>query len=135
MNMLVVCAAVVQKQDKILLAQRKAEGAQGLLWEFPGGKLICGESPKDCLIREIREELDMQIEVGDVLEVVSHIYQVDTQILLLAYWCRHLSGEGRKADCNDFVWVEPSAIHSYNLSAADIPVWQKLQRFIERGLL
>jgi 8-oxo-dGTP diphosphatase len=126
MKTLIVCAAVIRREGKILLAQRKHSRDQGLLWEFPGGKLISGESPEECLVREIKEELDMEIIVEKVFEIVSHFYQADTQILLLAYLCKHLKGKGNALDCNDFHWVDVGNLKEYALAAADIPILNKL---------
>ncbi|HZW81927.1 MAG TPA: (deoxy)nucleoside triphosphate pyrophosphohydrolase [Candidatus Deferrimicrobium sp.] len=126
MKTLIVCAAVIRREGKVLLAQRKNSGAQGLLWEFPGGKLISGESPEECLVREIKEELDMDIIVEEVFQIVSHFYQADTQILLLAYLCKHLKGEGKALDCHDFHWVDIGNLKEYELAAADIPILNKL---------
>ncbi len=126
MQTIVVCAAVIERNGCVLLALRKAGGEQGLLWEFPGGKLIPGESPAQCLLREINEELNMHIEVNAILEVSSHCYNPEQQILLLAYLCRHLNGEGEALDCQDFRWVDPDEIENYNLAPADLPVLEKL---------
>ncbi len=114
-----------------MIAQRKPQGQQGLLWEFPGGKLISGESPAECLVREIKEELDMQIEAVRILEVVSHFYQPEIQILLLAYLCKHLSGEGKTLECKDFHWVYPAKLKDYEMAPADLPVVEKLMALPE----
>ncbi|HEX3015899.1 MAG TPA: NUDIX domain-containing protein, partial [Desulfobacteria bacterium] len=97
--------------------------------EFPGGKLIPGETPAQCLIREIREELAMSIGVSGVFEVVSHCYQPGVQILLLAYLCEHLSGEGATLDCQAFRWVRPAELLDYDLAEAD---WSIRAKYLGR---
>ncbi|HWJ02431.1 MAG TPA: (deoxy)nucleoside triphosphate pyrophosphohydrolase [Verrucomicrobiae bacterium] len=133
MRTVVVCAAVIIKENRVLIAQRRPGGQQGLLWEFPGGKLIPGETPPQCLVREIREELKMLIRVGEVIQVVSHCYTQETQILLLAYLCEHLEGEGETLECEDFRWVYPSELKDYELAAADLPVVAKLLELPQVG--
>ncbi len=127
MHILVVTAAIIHQEDKILIAQRKSNADHGLKWEFPGGKLRFGEEPKDGLRREIKEELDMEVEVGEIFEVVSHLYG-ERHILLLCYTCRYLGQTPRTRDCQDFRWVTPEAMTDYDFTEADIPVVRKLQK-------
>ncbi|KEO82517.1 (deoxy)nucleoside triphosphate pyrophosphohydrolase [Tumebacillus flagellatus] len=127
MKQLVVTAAVIERDGRILLAQRKPETHMGLKWEFPGGKLEWGEDPRAGLAREIREELGIEIEVGDVLEVVSHTYE-DRHVVLMGYSCRCRSGELQKLDVQDVRWVQPDELLSYDLAPADVPIVEKLLR-------
>lgn len=127
MHTLVVTAAIIQREDKILITQRKSNADHGLQWEFPGGKLNYAEDPKEGLRREIIEELDMEIEVGDVFEVISHCYG-ERHILLLCYLCRYLGQKPTTKDCQDFHWVTPEEMDNYPFTAADVPVVKKLQR-------
>ncbi|WP_157721969.1 (deoxy)nucleoside triphosphate pyrophosphohydrolase [Tumebacillus avium] len=91
MKQLVVTAAVIEKDGRVLVAQRKPDAHMGLKWEFPGGKLEWGEDPRAGLVREIAEELGIEIAVEEVLEVVSHTYE-DRHIVLIGYRCRYLRG-------------------------------------------
>jgi 8-oxo-dGTP diphosphatase len=125
MKQLVVTAAVIEREGLILLAQRKPDAHMGLKWEFPGGKLEWGEDPRDGLAREIREELGIEIEVGDVLEAVTHTYE-DRHIVLLGYRCRYLRGEIQKLDVQDVRWVRPEALKTYDLAPADVPIVDRL---------
>lgn len=129
MKQLVVTAAIIEKDGQILLAQRTPERHMGLKWEFPGGKLEWGEEPRAGLQREIREELGIGITVGDVVEVVSHTYE-DRHIVLIGYRCQYASGELQKLDVHDLRWVRPEELMSYDLAPADVPIVQKLLRWL-----
>ncbi|MGZ4134518.1 MAG: (deoxy)nucleoside triphosphate pyrophosphohydrolase [Tumebacillaceae bacterium] len=122
---LVVTAAVIERENTVLIAQRKPDSHMALKWEFPGGKLEWGEDPRDGLKREIREELGIEIDVGDVVEVVSHTYE-DRQIVLLAYRCRYRSGTVQLLDVHDVRWVPPAELLSVDLAPADVPIVEKL---------
>jgi 8-oxo-dGTP diphosphatase len=124
---IVVTAAIVQDEGKILLAQRRKDSHQGLKWEFPGGKLEFGESPEECLVREIREELDINIRVKGIFQVVSHIYG-ERQVILLCYLCHLDQGQIKPKECHDFRWVEKQDLIKYDLAPADIPVARQLAR-------
>lgn len=122
---LVVTAAVIEQENTVLIAQRKPGSHLALKWEFPGGKLEWGEDPRDGLKREIREELGIEIEVGDVVEVVSHTYE-DRQIVLIAYKCRYVRGTVQMLDVHDVRWVQPEELRTVDLSPADVPIVDKL---------
>jgi 8-oxo-dGTP diphosphatase len=128
----IICsAAIIRKGQKILIAQRKADSKlEPLKWEFPGGKIEFAEDPRVCLVREIKEEMGTEIEVGNIFEVVSHNYRKDGEtyhVLLLCYLCNYLRGEPRPIDCHDVRWVGCQDIAHYDFAAADIPVVKKLR--------
>lgn len=89
---LIVTAGVLRSGDSVLIARRSSGPLAGL-WEFPGGKLEPAESPEACLARELREELGLEVEVGDIFAVVYHPYP-GRPVLLLAYSCRLCGGHG-----------------------------------------
>jgi 8-oxo-dGTP diphosphatase len=122
-----VTAAVMVKEDTVLIAQRAAGSHMGLMWEFPGGKLEPGETPEECIVREIREELDMEIEVIDIYKVVSFKYY-EKDILLLAYRCKLLNGEGKAVECNDFKWVKRDELTGFEFVPADVAIAEKLKK-------
>lgn len=119
MQQLIVTAAIIERGSEILIAQRKAGASQGLLWEFPGGKVRFGEDPRHCLAREIREELGADIEVGPLFSVESHVYDDDRHIILIVYRCRLLAGEPRPIDCHAVAWIRPGQLREFDLAAAD----------------
>ena len=86
-----VTAAIILKDNKVLIAQR-APGENLAGWEFPGGKIEHGETPKECLKREIREELDVDIEVSDFFGESIYTYHSGT-IKLMPFWCQWISGD------------------------------------------
>lgn len=127
--MIIVTAAIIQDQGKLLIAQRKAGAHLALKWEFPGGKVEEGEHPEDCLKREIAEELGIKIEVGNIFKVVSHKYE-SKHILLLCYLCNYLEGTVTAKDCHDFRWIWPRELRGYDFAEADLPVVELLLKEI-----
>lgn len=121
MEITVVVAAIIKQDDKYLIAQRKKGTHLGLLWEFPGGKLEKGESPEECLQREIQEELSLKVEPMDIYKVVSHHYETK-HIIMLCYFCRIISGVPQLIECNDFQWVTAKEMSSFQFAPADLPV-------------
>jgi 8-oxo-dGTP diphosphatase len=130
MKPIICAAAVIRRGDTILIAQREHDSnLEPLKWEFPGGKIEFTEDPRVCLAREIREEMDFDIEVNDIFEVVSHNYQKGGEtyhVLLLCYLCTHLRGQPRAIECHDMRWVGPDEIGGYDFAAADIPIVRKV---------
>ncbi len=114
----VVAAAVIIKDGRVLLT-RRAEGQHlAGLWEFPGGKLEAGESPEEALVRECREECGIEVEVGQILDVTHHRYP-EKDVLLLFYRCALHSGEVRHLQVADHAWVAPVDLDRYPLPPAD----------------
>lgn len=116
-----VAAAVIKNNGKVLIAQRPEFSHMGLKWEFPGGKIETGEDAAACLKREIREELDLEIEVGRELMVVEHQYQ-DRKVILHCHLCRYLRGEAKTLECRNFKWVSAGEMKSFDFAEADLPV-------------
>jgi 8-oxo-dGTP diphosphatase len=128
-----VTAAVIQdEQGRILLTQRPAEDRHALKWEFPGGKLVAGESPESCLRRELEEELGIAVEVNDIIHAVNHQYP-GLAILLLAYRCRMNAGEIRLCFHQALRWVRPEDLLTFDLVEADKPVARKVLEKIGQG--
>ncbi len=132
MKTVAVTAAIIKKGDKYLIAQRKKGSHQGMKWEFPGGKIEKGENPEACLKREIKEELNVDIEVEGIYQIVSHNYE-NRQVILLCYTCRIVDGELKNVDCHDFRWVTPAEMDRYEFAPADIPVVEKLCQTVGSG--
>jgi 8-oxo-dGTP diphosphatase len=124
---LVVTAALIRKEDKMLIAQRYVKTDHALKWEFPGGKLENGETPEVCLSREIKEELNLEVEVKDIFKVVYHEYP-GKKILLLCYLCNDLGGQAEAIDCQDFRWIHIDELDQFNFVEADMPIVEKIKR-------
>lgn len=119
--MRVVTAAVICRNGKILITQRPEGKAHAGFWEFPGGKLEDGEDPIASLHREIEEEIGVRIRIGEIIEVVHHVYHNGT-FLILAYLCELIEGEIRHLEVADHCWIDPEQASQYNLLPADQPI-------------
>ena len=127
-NCVEVSAALIFHNDKLLIAQRHAKAHLGGLWEFPGGKREADETFEECLVREIREELGIEISVGKLFEEITHAYQEKT-VYLKFFVCRLLHGEPQPLGCAAFKWVGKSELADYKFPAADAQLLQKLKAF------
>lgn len=114
----VVTAAVISKDERVLIACRPPYGLLGGLWEFPGGKQQEGEDLATCLRREIREELGAEIEVGAQLGVYQHAY-THFRVTLYAFHCTLLQGEPRPIQVADLRWVAPTELSQYPMGKID----------------
>jgi 8-oxo-dGTP diphosphatase len=126
MQPLIVSAAILRRQKRVLITQRPAGKPHGGLWELPGGKLDGHESPRQALRRELREELDLEVAVGDVFEVIYHRYDWGP-VLILAFECQHLAGVLRHLEVSDHRWILPEESDQYPLLPADRPIFAKLR--------
>lgn len=124
-----VSAALIFHDGKLLIAQRHAEAHMGGLWEFPGGKREPGESFEQCLVREIREELGVEISVGELFEEVAHTYP-EKSVHLKFFTCKLLSGEPQPLGCAAFKWVGTAELRDYEFPAADAQLLEKLSRLV-----
>ena len=133
MKTVIVAAGLIIERGKILVTQRKKDSHQGLLWEFPGGKIEEGEEPRKALQREFREELDIEVEVGRIFEAVYHTYP-EYPILLLVYHCRIEQGTPKVLGCHDLRWVHPSKIEELAMPHADDAIRKHLGSLEESDL-
>ncbi|HNU79873.1 MAG TPA: 8-oxo-dGTP diphosphatase MutT [Bacillota bacterium] len=123
--MYIVTAAAIIRDGKVLIAQRQQGSHMEYKWEFPGGKLEPDETPEECIIREIKEEMDIDIEVDDIYKVVKFKYE-EKDILLLCYLCRIIKGDLKAIECNDFRWVTKDELPGFDFVPADLPIVEKL---------
>jgi len=115
-----VVGAVIVQEGRVLCAQRGPQGTLAGLWEFPGGKIEAGETPEAALAREIREELDCEVEVGDLVTSTTHEYEFAV-VTLATYWCTPSSGEPRASEHSTLQWVEPAKLSHLDWAPADVP--------------
>ena len=120
-----VVAALIWQEGKFLICQRPAHKARGLLWEFVGGKVEPGESNEAALIRECREELAIELRVGDVFMEVDHIYP-DITIRLVLFHAAIAEGEPQMLEHNDIQWIRPRQIPQYDFCPADQEILKKI---------
>lgn len=124
---LIVTAALLRMDSKILITKRPADKQQGGFWEFPGGKLNSDETPQQALHRELLEEIDLEVEVGAIFEVVYHRYDWGA-VLILVYECRPLGTVIRNLEVDEHRWVTVEQLPEYDLLPADRPIVDKLLR-------
>ena len=119
--LLVACAIILNSQNKVIVCQRSASMHLPLKWEFPGGKIEEDETPEECLIREIKEELDIEISVIEQLRVNDHHY-LDKSIRLIPFICRHLGGDVTLKEHADYKYLDNEHLLDLDWAEADIPV-------------
>ena len=114
-----VTAGVIRRGDLLLIAQRPLDGLLGGMWEFPGGKREPGESLPECLARELREEMQIEVEVGRQLTVVKHAF-THFRITVYAFECQYQSvGEPECIGVHDWRWVAPSELDAFAFPVVD----------------
>ena len=121
-----VAAGVIRKPGWILIDRRKPEGLLGGLWEFPGGKVAGGETPAEAVVREVREELDIVVEVVAPLVRIRHAY-THFRITLHAFQCRHVSGRPRAVGCAAVKWVRPAQLGRYAFPKANHKILEAIR--------
>ena len=121
-----VAAGLVFRDRRLLISQRYAQDHLGGLWEFPGGKREPGETFEQCLIRELREELGIEVAVEELLDNVIHEYPTRT-IRLKFFRCRLRDGEPQALGCQAFEWVRVEGLAAHPFPPADALLLEKLR--------
>jgi 8-oxo-dGTP diphosphatase len=121
-----VSAGLVFREGRLLITKRHAAAHLGGLWEFPGGKREPGETFEAALVRELREELGVEVVVGELFETVEHAYPERT-VLLKFFLCQLPQGEPQAIDCAAVKWVNHAELAVHDFPAADAGLLQKLQ--------
>ena len=121
-----VSAALIFRAGKLLITQRHAKSHLGGLWEFPGGKREPDESFEACLVREIREELGVEISVGELFEEIHHDYP-EKSVHLKFFICKLLAGEPQPLDCAAVKWIEAADLAAHEFPAADTRLLERLR--------
>jgi 8-oxo-dGTP diphosphatase len=120
-----VTCAIIQHEGKILLARRKADDAQGGLWEFPGGKVEPGETEEECLLRELDEELGIGVEIERFF--IRHRFPIKSgELELVAFLCRMTSPPTRLEAHSEVAWVLPGDLLKWELMPADVGIAERL---------
>ena len=124
-----VTAAIIMNENRVLIAERAPDENLAGKWEFPGGKIEPGETPQECLKREIREELEVDIDVLDLFGESIYAYQNGT-IKLIAFWCQWNSGDFRLNVHSRIEWVTHRELDLYDFAPADLPLVEKLKEVL-----
>jgi 8-oxo-dGTP diphosphatase len=119
--MLDVACAIIEEGSRVLAAQRARTGELALKWELPGGKVRAGESAEQCIIREIREELDLLVEVRARMPAFCHDDRMNP-VRLIPFVCTVSSGTVRVLVHNRVLWLEPGELAELDWCPADLPV-------------
>lgn len=125
--MIKVAVAVIKREGKVLIARRQKEGPLKGKWEFPGGKIEDGETPEECLKRELSEELGIKAHVAGFIDSTSHEYE-HIHVNLSFYNVELLSEEIIPKDYREIRWISPDKLNSYDFPEANRPVMRKLAR-------
>jgi len=125
-----VACAIIERGGLILAVQRKAGEHLSLKWEFPGGKIEMGESPEQCIVREIWEELDLEIGIISEGPEIQHEYS-GAIILMKSFRCQILDGIITLNEHENFTWLKPAELTTLDWAEADVPI----VRWIEKQTL
>jgi 8-oxo-dGTP diphosphatase len=117
--MTTVVAAVIERDGRILIAQRKSTGQHALKWEFPGGKVEPVEAPEAALVRELEEELAIRARVEREIMRYEYQYPGRSPILLIFYSVTEFMGEPENLDFEQIVWVTRASLRDYDFLEGD----------------
>lgn len=120
-----IAIGLVWKEGRLLIARRPAGVHLGGLWEFPGGKVEAGETPEQCLLRELQEEVGVEVDILGERPVIEFTYPERT-VRLRPIDCRWVSGEPHPAGCEEPRWVQPGELSDYEFPAANAPLLASL---------
>jgi 8-oxo-dGTP diphosphatase len=124
-----VACALIEKDGRVLAAQRSSTMSMPLKWEFPGGKIRESESAEACLMREVREELGIDVVVGQPLTAVTHRYPALT-VTLYPFRCRIVAGAIMLHEHAACSWLMPAELHTLDWAEADWPVIDEYQELV-----
>jgi len=119
-------AVVINRKNEVLVAQRRQEDMLGGLWEFPGGKREAGETIEECIVRELKEELGIKIEIGEFLTEVKHAYSHFTMDMH-TYFAKIVAGRPRPIECQSYRWLKISDLRKLPYSKADLKIINALE--------
>ena len=124
--MIEVVAALIRAEDRFMICRRPEGKARAMLWEFPGGKIEPGETPRQALVRECREELDIDVTVGEKLMTVVHEYP-DLTVCLSLFLCSAADGEPQLKEHSDMRWITAAETDGYAFCPADADILKMIK--------
>jgi A/G-specific adenine glycosylase len=122
-----IAVGVVFKKDRVLVTRRKPEGLLGGLWEFPGGKILAGETAAAACVREIREEVNLTVQVDSFLTQVKHAY-THFKIIMEVFCCSYIRGRVKLNGPEDFRWLSLQKLDEYPFPKANHKFMGKLKQ-------
>jgi 8-oxo-dGTP diphosphatase len=125
---LLVSAGIIHRQGKVLVGQRRRNDRHALKWEFPGGKVEFGESPQQALVRELREELQIEATVGSELARYEHDYPSGSRIHLLFFAIRDFAGEPHARVFEQISWIDLPVLPELDFLDGDLDFVKRLAR-------
>ena len=123
--MVEVVAALIWNENRFMICQRPSHKSCGLLWEFVGGKVECGETKEQALVRECQEELAVTLAVGEEFMDVVHAYP-DITVHLTLFHARIVAGTPQKLEHNDIRWITPAEIPNFAFCPADKDILKRI---------
>jgi 8-oxo-dGTP diphosphatase len=129
--LIVVAAALVGEDGRVLLQKRPEGRSMPGLWEFPGGKVEVDELPESALARELHEELAIEVDPGDLTPACFASAPIgERQLILLLYICRHWAGEPIPMESPELGWFRVSEMHCLAMPPADLPLLDLLEKLL-----
>ena len=126
-----VVAAVIRKDDRIFATQRGyGEFKDG--WEFPGGKIEPGETPQQALVREIREELETEIRVGDLIDTIEYDYPT-FHLSMDCFWCEIVEGSLELKEHEAAKWLDRESLYTVDWLPADVGLVEKIKNILDEN--
>lgn len=126
-----VACAIIERNGLVLAAQRSASMSLPLKWEFPGGKIEPGETAKECLYRELQEEMSVEIVISREMAASTHCYEKFT-VTLHPFICSLAGGELTLLEHTEIIWLPPSQLLDLDWAEADLPVISDYLRVAEK---
>ena len=121
-----VAIGIIWKNKKLIISKRPIKKLLGGLWEFPGGKIETNETPKECLVREVLEELNIKISVNYLIKKFRYNYS-HFSITINAFHCNYIKGTAKALQCDKFLWINPSELNLFAFPSASHKLFNEIK--------
>ena len=129
MNIVDVAIGIIVSDAKLLICRRRSTGHLAGYWEFPGGKCEAGESARNCLARELREELGVTVAITHAFGSIEHEYPT-VRVRLHPFLCKHDGGEPQALACDELKWITPAELPDYRFPEANAALIDEVKRML-----